>query len=89
MQTDCISDQFDFEGFDGRRVVAAFDGGAITSDAGALLLRHTDKAIGLFDQVVACFSDQREPGLVVHSVRTLVSQRITAIALGVACPRAG
>jgi hypothetical protein len=54
-----------------------------------LLLRHTDKAIGLFDQVVACFSDQREPGLVVHSVRTLVSQRITAIALGVACPRAG
>ena len=82
MQTDCISDHLDFEGFDGRRVVAAFDGGAITSDAGALLLRHTDKAIGLFDRVAACFSDQRNPGLVVHSLRTLVSQRITAIALG-------
>ena len=82
MQTDCISDRFDFEGFDGRRVVAAFDGGAITSDAGALLLRHTDKVIGLFDRVAACFSDQRNPGLVVHSLRTLVSQRITAIALG-------
>ena len=55
---------------------------AITSDAGALLLRHTDKAIGLFDRVAACFSDQRNPGLVVHSLQTMVSQRITAIALG-------
>jgi len=82
MQTHCSSDQFDFEAFDGRRVVAAFDGGAITSDAGALLLRHTDKAIGLFDRVAACFSDQRNPGLVVHSLRTMLSQRITAIALG-------
>ncbi len=82
MQTHCISDEFDFEAFDGRRVVAAFDGGAITSDAGALLLRHADKAIGLFDRVAACFSDQRNPGLVVHSLRTMLSQRITAIALG-------
>ena len=41
MQTDCISEQLDFEGFDGRRVVAAFDGGEITSDAGALLLGAT------------------------------------------------
>ena len=48
MQTDCICDQLRFEGFDGRKVIAAFDGGAITSDTGALLLRETDKAIGLF-----------------------------------------
>jgi len=82
MQTDCISEQLDFEDFDGRRVVAAFDGGAITSDAGALLLRHTDKAIRLFDRVAACFSDGRDPGLTVHSVHTMVGQRIAAIALG-------
>ena len=82
MQTDCISEQLDFEGFDGRRVVAAFDGGEITSDAGALLLRHTDEAIGLFDQVAACFIDRRHPALTVHLVRTLVAQRISAIALG-------
>ncbi len=63
MQTHCISGQFDFEGFDGHRVVAAFDGGAITSDAGALLLHHTDKAVSLFDRVAAYFSDQRNPGL--------------------------
>ena len=82
MRTDCIADQIDFEGFDGRKVVAAFDGGAITSDVGTLLLRHTDKAIKLFDRVTACFSDQRDPACTVHSVRTLVAQRIAAIALG-------
>jgi len=82
MQTDCISEQLDFEGFDGRRVVAAFDGGEITSDAGARLLRHTDEAIGLFDSVAACFVDRRQPALTVHLLRTMVAQRIAAIALG-------
>ncbi len=82
MPTHCISNQYGFEGLEGRKVVAAFDGGAITSDAGALLLRHTDKAIGLFDRVAACFADHRDPALAVHGLRTLVAQRICAIALG-------
>jgi hypothetical protein len=82
MPTQCSSDQFEFEGFAGRKVVAGFDGGAITSDAGALLLRHTDKAIGLFERVASCFVDRRDPDCTVHSLRTLVSQRIAAIALG-------
>jgi len=82
MQTHCISEQLAFEDFDSHKVVAGFDGGAITSDAGALLLRHVDKAIGLFDRVAACFVDRRDPDLTVHSVRTLVGQRIAAIALG-------
>jgi hypothetical protein len=82
MQTDCISEQLEFEAFDGHKVVAGFDGGAITSDAGALLLRHVDKAIGLFDRVASCFVDWRDRDLTVHSVRTLVGQRIAAIALG-------
>ncbi|MBB6305561.1 MULTISPECIES: IS1380 family transposase [Rhizobium] len=82
MQTHCISAQFEFEGFDGHKVVAGFDGGAITSDAGALLLRHVDGAIGLFDRVAACFVDGRDRKCTVHSVRTLIGQRIAAIALG-------
>jgi hypothetical protein len=82
MPTHCISDQLEFEGFDGHKVVAGFDGGSITSNAGTLLLRHTDRAIGLFDRVAACFVDRRDPDLTVHSVRTLVGQRIAAIALG-------
>ena len=82
MQTDCNSDRLSFESFDGRRIVAAFDGGAITSNAGALLLRHTDKAIDLFDRVAACFSDRRDRGQVVHGLPALVGQRIAGIALG-------
>jgi hypothetical protein len=82
MQTDCICDELEFEGFDGHKVVAGFDGGAITSDAGGLLLRHVDRAIGLFERVAACFIDGRDPDLTVHSVGTLIGQRIAAIALG-------
>src|SRR6266498_967320 len=82
MQTECISGQLEFEGFDDRRVVAAFDGGAVTSDGGALLLRETDRAIRLIERVAACFSDGRDPGQLIHALPTLVGQRIVAIALG-------
>jgi len=53
MQTDCTPDFFGFEPVEGRPVVAAFDGGSITSDAGALLLGATDRAIGLIDRFAA------------------------------------
>jgi hypothetical protein len=82
MQTECSAEQLEFEGFAGRRVVAAFDGGAMTSDAGALLLREADRAIGLSRRVSACFSDYRNPHQVVHALPTLIGQRIVAIALG-------
>ena len=76
--------QFPFskQALGGRKVVAAFDGGAVSSNAGALLLRQAAEAGKFFDQVVACFQDHRDPSRVEHSVRTLVSQRITGIALG-------
>jgi hypothetical protein len=82
MQTECSAAQLEFEAFDGRRVVAAFDGGAITSDAGALLLREVDRAIGLTERVAACFTDHREADQVIHALPTLIGQRIVAIALG-------
>ena len=59
-------------------MVASFDGGAITSDAGALLLGQTDRAIGLVDRFAACFSDARVAELVEHRVETLVMQRVSA-----------
>jgi hypothetical protein len=62
--------------------VAGFDGGAITSDAGALLLRATDRAIGLIGRFAECFIDRRRPELVEHFVTTLVGQRVFGIALG-------
>ena len=82
MQTDCISDLFGFEAVEGRSVVAAFDGGSITSDAGALLLGATDRAIGLIDRFAACFRDFRCPGLIEHEVETLIGQRVFGLAAG-------
>ena len=63
-------------------MVAAFDGGPITSDAGALLLRQVDQRLSLIDQVADCFTDHRNPSRIQHSLRTLIAQRIVAIALG-------
>ena len=82
MQTECISAQLEFEGFGKRRVVAGFDGGAITSDAGGLLLRETDRALGLIERIAACFRDGRAPDQVVHSLRTLVGRLVVGLALG-------
>ena len=60
-----------FARLDGRSVVADFGGGAMTSDAGALLLGATDRAVGLVDRFAACFSDGRAAGRVMHDVATL------------------
>jgi len=82
MQTECTPDIFGFEAVAGREVVAAFDGGAITSNAGALLLGATDRAIGMVGRLASCFVDRRSRAHVEHSVTTLVGQRIYAMALG-------
>jgi hypothetical protein len=67
---------------EGRAVAASFNGGRITSDAGALLLGATDRVIGLTHRFAACFIDARSPAYVEHAVGTLVMQRIVGIALG-------
>ena len=82
MPTECSAGLFGFEPVERRQVVAGFDGGAITSDAGALLLGATDRAIRLVDRFAACFRDARAPLLIEHEVRTLVGQRLFGIALG-------
>jgi hypothetical protein len=82
MQTECSADLFGFAPVERRAVVAGFDGGRMTSDAGALLLGATDRAIGLVERFAACFTDGRAAELVEHSVATMVGQRIFGIALG-------
>jgi hypothetical protein len=63
-------------------VVATFDGGAISTDAGALLLGETDRAIRLTERFAACFTDARMADLVEHEVATMVLQRVVGIAVG-------
>jgi len=82
MPTECIADLFGFAPVEGRRVEACFDGGSITSDAGGLLLGSTDRAIGLIDRFAQCFEDRRDADLIEHRVRTLIGQRVFALALG-------
>lgn len=82
MPTHCNPDLFDFAPVEGHKVVANFDAGAITSDAGALLLGAAEQRIGLIRRLAACFKDHRDPDLIEHSVETLLMQRITGIALG-------
>src|SRR5262249_49424264 len=82
MATECRQDSFDFGTVGGRAVVGAFDGGVISSDAGALLLGATDKAVGLVRRLAGCFRDGRKPELIEHRIGTLVGQRGFGIALG-------
>jgi hypothetical protein len=82
MPTQCSRDLFGYEAVDGREVVAAFDGGEGTTDAGGLLLGATDRAIHLVGRFAACFVDHRAQAQVEHTVAAMVAQRVFGIALG-------
>src|ERR1700681_3916678 len=82
MPTECSAELFDFGTVEGRAVEAAFDAGVVTSDAGALLLGATDRAIGMMARFAGCFHDERRADLIEHDVVTLVGQRVFGIALG-------
>ena len=82
MKTECIQKSFAFHALGKRDVVARFDGGQITSDAGGLLLREVEQATGLLRRFAGCFEDHRDSRLIEHSVLELVSQRVYALALG-------
>jgi len=80
--TECNPSLFEFARVEGRAVVASFDGGRITSDAGAVLLGAADRVIGLTRRLAGCFTDARNPAFIEHEVETLVMQRVVGIALG-------
>jgi hypothetical protein len=80
--TQCIQSNFGFEACGKREGVARFDGGTISSDGGALLLRQTDKRLNLLPRLAQCFLDGRNQKLVSHSILQMVSQRVYGLALG-------
>ncbi len=82
MPTDCNPKLFDFEAVERKSVVASFDGGVITSNAGALLLGQVDHGLGLVRRFAECFTDRRDPRFVEHRLETLLGQRIFGLALG-------
>ncbi len=80
--TECNQSGFGFAACGKREIVARFDGGTISSDGGAFLLRQTDQRLNLLARLAKCFLDSRNPDLVEHSVLELVSQRVYGLALG-------
>jgi Transposase DDE domain group 1 len=82
LHADCSSQRFLFQGPGQREIVAAFDGGRITSDGGVLLLGEVDRRRRIVGRFAACFDDARECGQVEHSVEELLRQRVFALALG-------
>ena len=82
MQTECSAERSMFGRVEDGSVVAEFDGDALTSDAGGLLLGAADQRLGLVRRIARCFRDARDPRLVEHSVATLIGQRVFGIALG-------
>jgi hypothetical protein len=82
MPTHCSQEELDFGSSGRRKLVGAFDGGAISSNGGALLLGAADRAIGLTDRLAACFRDLRLVDGITHSITDLLLQRIFGLALG-------
>jgi len=80
--TECSRSGFTFAAHFSRRVEASFEGGAMTSDAGGLLLREADRRLNLLGRLAACFVDGRNRDLVKHPVREMVAQRVYGLALG-------
>jgi hypothetical protein len=80
--TECIPEQFEFQGHGFRKVVGDFSGGRITSDGGGLLLREIATGTKLLERFADCFIDNRNQGLIEHTKLELLSQRIFGIALG-------
>jgi hypothetical protein len=82
VKTECSEERFSCKPLGRRGVVARFDGGDISSDGGAILLRELEAKTGIIRRFAACFSDHRDPDRIEHTVEDLVAQRVYGLALG-------
>jgi hypothetical protein len=82
MPTHCNADALLFPALNARPVIAQFDGGDITSDAGGLLLPQVEQITGILRQFAGCFTDHRDPDRIEHTLAELLAQRVYALALG-------
>jgi len=82
MWAECNPGKLVFGRLGRRRVEAAFDGGAISSDGGLLLLREIADRHGLFTAAASCFTDHRKSSLIEHRVEELLAQRVLGLACG-------
>lgn len=82
METQCTTEQMEFQQLGRRGVIGRFDGGKISSDAGGVLLRETEKRTHILERLAGCFRDYRNEDRIEHPVGSLIRQRVYGIALG-------
>ena len=82
METECITEQMEFQQLGRRAVIGRFNGGIISSDGGAVLLREVDRRTGISEGLARCFRDYRKADRIEHSVLSMIRQRVCGIALG-------
>ena len=82
MRTECRAEQLEFHGLGKRAVIGEFNGGQISSDGGAVVLREVERRTEIVERFAGCFTDHRDPALIEHSVEELVAQRVMGLALG-------
>ena len=79
---ECNQNEFAFAPHFSRQVSARFSERQLSTEGGVLLLRETDRKIGLLSRVSKCFSDHRQPWLVEHELGEVLAQRIYGLVLG-------
>jgi len=80
--TQCNAPELLFQDLGSREVVARFDGGHVTSDAGGLLLREVEQRFGFIEGFAGCFTDHRDPDRTEHTLVELLKQRVFGLCLG-------
>lgn len=78
----CTADSLTFGRLKRRVIEANFQGGALSSDGGLMLLREVDRKTGLSAAVAAALHDPRNPDFIVHELRDLVAQRLYGLCCG-------
>jgi len=80
--TDCIPEQFKFEGEKSRPVVVNFQGGTVTSDAGLSLITELDSKRKITSRLAECFKDYRDANRIDHSINGLMQERVYGLIMG-------
>ncbi len=80
--TECTPESFAFQDLGSRKILAAFDGGKLTSDGNGLLLREVEAKFGFLERFARCFTDHRDPDRIEHTLPELLKQRVFGLCLG-------
>jgi hypothetical protein len=65
-----------------RRIEADFDGGNVCSDGGLILVKETDRRLGLIERIAGRLGDKRQSGKVRHEIATMLRQRVMGLCAG-------